>query len=41
SEAPSHGKPVLLYDVLSSGANNYLDLAAEVIKRNISFFKNN
>ncbi|MCK5742667.1 MAG: ParA family protein [Chlorobi bacterium] len=40
SEAPSHGKPVLLYDVLSSGANNYLDLAAEVIKRNKSFFKN-
>jgi chromosome partitioning protein len=27
SEAPSHGKPVLLYDAVSVGAKNYLDLA--------------
>ncbi len=40
SESPSHGKPVILYDALCSGANNYLDLAAEVIKRNKSFFNN-
>ncbi|MFH1049817.1 MAG: AAA family ATPase [bacterium] len=34
SEAPSHGKPVLLYDALCSGSKNYLDLAAEIILRN-------
>lgn len=31
SEAPSHGKPVILYDIRSRGAQNYLDLAKEVI----------
>lgn len=41
SEAPSHGKPVLLYDALSVGAQNYLDLAQELIKRNKEFFKKN
>jgi chromosome partitioning protein len=30
SEAPSHGKPVILYDVSSKGAESYLDLAAEI-----------
>jgi chromosome partitioning protein len=34
SEAPSHGKPVLLYDALSTGAKNYLELANEVITNN-------
>jgi chromosome partitioning protein len=34
SEAPSHGKPVLLYDALSTGAKNYLELANEVINNN-------
>ncbi len=33
SEAPSHGKPVLLYDFRSSGAQAYLKLAGEVLKR--------
>lgn len=33
SEAPSHGKPVLLYDVHSRGAVAYLQLAEEVIAR--------
>jgi len=33
SEAPSHGKPVLLYDIKSSGAQSYLQLAREMIKR--------
>jgi len=31
SEAPSHGKPVLLYDIRSRGAQSYLALAKEVI----------
>lgn len=34
SEAPSHGKPALLYDASSIGAQNYLDLAAEILSRN-------
>ncbi|MBN1435143.1 ParA family protein [Candidatus Fermentibacterales bacterium] len=33
SEAPSYGKPVLLYAVDSSGAASYLDLAREVMTR--------
>ena len=35
SEAPSSGKPAILYDASSSGANNYLTLAQEIIKKNI------
>ena len=31
SEAPSFGKPILLYDVECLGSQSYLDLAAEVI----------
>ncbi len=34
SEAPSHGKPILLYDVRSRGAQAYLALAKELIARN-------
>lgn len=34
SEAPSHGKPVLLYDVRSRGAQAYLELARELLARN-------
>jgi chromosome partitioning protein len=33
SEAPSHGKPVLLYDFKSTGSQAYLRLAAEIIQR--------
>ncbi|MCL2726813.1 MAG: AAA family ATPase [Bacteroidales bacterium] len=33
SESPSHGKPVILYDAVSIGANNYLSLAKEIIKK--------
>lgn len=33
SEAPSHGKPVLLYDLKCSGSQAYLKLASEVIQR--------
>ncbi|PLX97704.1 MAG: chromosome partitioning protein ParA [Desulfuromonas sp.] len=32
SEAPSHGLPVLMYDISSRGAEAYLDLAKEIIK---------
>jgi chromosome partitioning protein len=31
SEAPSFGKPIILYDVMSSGAENYLNLAKEIM----------
>jgi len=33
SEAPSHGKPVLLYDFKSMGSQAYLRLASEIIQR--------
>ena len=33
-EAPSLGKPVLLYDAESTGALNYLNLAKEILQRN-------
>jgi len=31
SEAPSFGKPIILYDILSTGAENYLSLSKEVM----------
>lgn len=34
SEAPSYGKPVLLYDALSTGTRNYMLLAQEFLQRN-------
>ena len=34
SEAPSHGKPIILYDVLSNGTSNYMNLAKEVLEKN-------
>jgi len=33
SEAPSHGRPALLYDIESKGAQSYLQLAAEMLRR--------
>ena len=33
SEAPSHGKPVLLYDADCMGSQAYIKLASEVIRR--------
>ena len=33
SEAPSHGKPALLYDLRCAGSQAYLKLASEVIQR--------
>jgi chromosome partitioning protein len=32
AEAPSHGKPVILYDIRSKGAISYLELAREIIE---------
>jgi chromosome partitioning protein len=32
AEAPSHGKPVLLYDVRSKGAESYIKLAKEILE---------
>jgi len=40
AEAPSFGKPVLLYDSISIGSKNYLALARELIIRNKEMFKN-
>ena len=34
SEAPSHGKPIILYDVICTGTTNYLNLAKEVLEKN-------
>lgn len=34
SEAPSHGKPILLYEISCTGSSNYLNLASEVLERN-------
>lgn len=34
SEAPSVGKPVILYDANSKGSINYLNLAKEILQRN-------
>ena len=34
SEAPSHGKPVLMYDLGSRGAQAYIELGKEFVRRN-------
>jgi chromosome partitioning protein len=34
SEAPSHGKPIILYDIRSRGAQSYLSLAKEILHEN-------
>lgn len=39
SEAPSYGKPIILYDAISSGAQNYMALASEILERNTANLK--
>lgn len=39
AEAPSFGKPAILYDASSVGAKNYLSLAREIIQNNKKLFK--
>ena len=36
SEAPSHGKPIVLYDISSTGAVGYLSLAREILGKTTS-----
>jgi chromosome partitioning protein len=33
SESPSHGKPALLYDISSRGAESYLRLASGILEK--------
>ena len=33
-EAPSHGKPIILYDASSTGSQNYMNLVSEILKYN-------
>jgi chromosome partitioning protein len=37
AEAPSHGKPILLYDSKSPGSKAYVDLATEILHRERSY----
>ena len=36
SEAPSYGKPILMYDASSNGARNYMEAAKEFLSRQIN-----
>jgi len=36
SESPSHGKPILMYDIRSKGSRAYLELAKEVLLKNLN-----
>jgi chromosome partitioning protein len=35
AEAPSYGKPVILYDIRSRGAESYFELAKELLMRDV------
>jgi chromosome partitioning protein len=36
SEAPSHGRPIMFYDIASRGAASYLELAKELLAREVA-----
>jgi chromosome partitioning protein len=36
AEAPSYGKPIVLYDPSSKGAHGYLNLASEILDRHVT-----
>jgi chromosome partitioning protein len=38
AEAPSFGKPIILYDLASVGAKAYMDVARELIERTATEF---
>lgn len=40
SESPSYGKPIILYDAISSGAKNYIAFASEFLERNSVITRN-
>ena len=33
-EAPSYGKPIVLYDAASTGSQNYMNLVSEILHQN-------
>ncbi|HMV83438.1 MAG TPA: ParA family protein [Blastocatellia bacterium] len=39
AEAPSHGKPIILYDIKSRGAESYMNLAKEVMENDKKSFR--
>ncbi len=39
AEAPSFGKPVLLYDATSTGSRNYIRLAQEILTNNLRYLQ--
>jgi len=41
AESPSYGKPIILYDAISTGAQNYMALASELLERNSKSISNN
>ncbi|RKY93205.1 MAG: chromosome partitioning protein ParA, partial [Ignavibacteriae bacterium] len=41
AESPSYGKPIILYDAVSTGAQNYMALASELLERNSKPISNN
>jgi chromosome partitioning protein len=41
AESPSYGKPIILYDAVSTGAQNYMALASELLERNSKSISNN
>jgi chromosome partitioning protein len=39
AEAPSYGKPIILYDIRSKGAESYMNLAKEVLENEQTGFR--